>query len=100
KGMHPLPQTGVLTFVFTDIEGSTTRWDRAPDAMANALATHDIIVSETLQAHGGTIFKRLGDGFCCVFPVPAHAAGAAIEVQRKLASQAWDRAVGDLRIRI
>ena len=98
--MHPLPQTGVLTFVFTDIEGSTTRWDRAPDAMAQALATHDTIVSETLQAHGGHVFKRLGDGFCCVFPVPARAAEAAVEVQRKLASQAWDRAVGELRIRI
>jgi predicted ATPase/class 3 adenylate cyclase len=98
--MHPLPQTGVLTFVFTDIEGSTSRWDRAPDAMANALATHDVIVSETLQAHGGSIFKRLGDGFCCVFAVPARAAEAAVEVQRKLASQAWDRAVGELRIRI
>jgi predicted ATPase/class 3 adenylate cyclase len=98
--MHPLPQTGVLTFVFTDIEGSTARWDRAPDAMAQALATHDTIVSETLQAHGGSVFKRLGDGFCCVFPVPARAAEAAVEVQRKLASQAWDRAVGDLRVRI
>ncbi len=98
--MHPLPQTGVLTFVFTDIEGSTTRWDRAPDAMAQALATHDSIVSETLQAHGGNVFKRLGDGFCCVFPVPARAAEAAVEVQRKLASQAWDRAVGELRVRI
>ncbi len=98
--MHPLPQTGVLTFVFTDIEGSTTRWDRAPDAMAQALATHDAIVSETLQAHGGNVFKRLGDGFCCVFPVPARAAQAAVEVQRKLAGQAWDQAVGELRIRI
>jgi predicted ATPase/class 3 adenylate cyclase len=98
--MHPLPQTGVLTFVFTDREGSTTRWDRAPEAMANALATHDTIVSDTLQAHGGSIFKRLGDGFCCVFPVPARAVEAVVEVQRKLASQAWDRAVGELRIRI
>ncbi len=98
--MHPLPQTGVLTFVFTDIEGSTTRWDRAPDAMAQALALHDAIVSETLQAHGGNVFKRLGDGFCCVFPVPARAAEAAVEIQRKLASQAWDRAVGEVRIRI
>ena len=98
--MHPLPQTGVLTFVFTDIEGSTARWDHAPDAMAQALATHDAIVSETLQAHGGNVFKRLGDGFCCVFPVPARAAAAAVEVQRKLAGQAWDRAVGELRIRI
>ena len=67
--MHPLPQTGVLTFVFTDIEGSTTRWDRAPDAMAEALATHDAIVSETLTAHGCSVFKRVGDAFCSVFRV-------------------------------
>ncbi len=97
--MHPLPQTGVLTFVFTDIEGSTSRWDRAPDAMAQALAAHDAIVSETLQAHGGSIFKRLGDAFCCVFPSPVNACVATVETQRKLASQAWDRAVGELRIR-
>lgn len=98
--MHPLPQTGVLTFLFTDIEGSTTRWDRDPDAMSRALSAHDAIVCETLEAHGGTIFKRLGDGFCCIFSVPARAAEAAVEVQRKLASQAWDRALGGLRVRI
>jgi len=98
--MHPLPQTGVLTFLFTDMEGSTTRWDRAPDAMAEALATHDTIVSETIQAQGGSVFKRVGDAFCCVFPSPVRAALAAVETQQKLASQAWDRAVGELRIRV
>ena len=98
--MHPLPQTGVLTFVFTDIEGSTTRWDRAPDAMAQALATHDAIVSEILQTHGGTVFKRVGDAFCCVFPSPVSACVAVVETQRKLASQPWDRAVGELRVRV
>lgn len=97
--MHPLPRTGVLTFVFTDIEGSTTRWDRAPDAMASALAAHDAIVSETLETHGGSIFKRAGDAFACVFSSPVHACVAAIEIQRKLASQAWDRAIGELRVR-
>jgi len=98
--MHPLPQTGVLTFLFTDIEGSTTRWDRAPDAMAEAIATHDAIVSETLTAHGGSVFKRVGDAFCSVFRSPVAASVAAVETQRKLAGQAWDRAVGELRIRI
>jgi len=49
--MHPLPQTGVLTFLFTDIEGSTTRWERSPDAMADALASHDALVAESLTVH-------------------------------------------------
>ena len=98
--MHALPQTGVLTFLFTDIEGSTTRWDRAPDAMAGALAAHDAILSGTIAAHSGNVFKRVGDAFCCVFSSPAHASAAAVDVQRKLAGQKWDRAIGELRVRI
>jgi len=90
----------VLTFLFTDIEGSTTRWDRAPDAMAAALAAHDAIVAGTIEAHSGSVFKRVGDAFCCVFASPARASAAAVEVQRKLASQTWDSAVGELRVRI
>jgi predicted ATPase/class 3 adenylate cyclase len=98
--VHALPQTGVLTFLFTDIEGSTTRWDRAPDAMAGALAAHDAILSGTIEAHSGSVFKRVGDAFCCVFPSPGRASAAAVEVQRKLAGQKWDRAIGELRVRI
>jgi predicted ATPase/class 3 adenylate cyclase len=98
--MHPLPQTGVLTFLFTDIEGSTTRWDRAPEAMADALAAHDAIVTKAIELNGGTVFKRVGDAFCSVFTAPLGGVFAAIEAQRQLARQPWDRAVGDLRIRI
>lgn len=98
--MHPLPQTGVLTFLFTDIEGSTTRWDRSPDAMADALAAHDAIVSRAIELHHGSVFKRVGDAFCCVFPAPLDAALAAIETQRQLARYPWDRAVGEIRVRV
>ncbi|HET9394042.1 MAG TPA: adenylate/guanylate cyclase domain-containing protein [Candidatus Rubrimentiphilum sp.] len=98
--MHALPQTGVLTFLFTDIEGSTTRWDRAPEAMAGALAAHDAILSGTIEAQSGSVFKRVGDAFCCVFASPERAAMAAVDVQRKLAEERWDSAVGELRVRI
>ena len=98
--MHALPQTGVLTFLFTDMEGSTTRWDRAPEAMAGALAAHDAILSGTIEAHSGSVFKRVGDAFCCVFASPQRASLAAVEVQRKLAGQTWDRELGELRVRI
>lgn len=98
--MHALPQTGVLTFLFTDIEGSTTRWDRAPEAMAGALAAHDAILSGMIEAHSGSVFKRVGDAFCCVFASPERASLAAVDVQRKLAAQQWDRQLGELRVRI
>jgi predicted ATPase/class 3 adenylate cyclase len=98
--VHALPQTGVLTFLFTDIEGSTTRWDRAPEAMAGALAAHDAILSGTIEAHSGSVFKRVGDAFCCVFSSPERATAAAVDVQRKLAGQKWDHELGELRVRI
>lgn len=97
--MHTLPQTGVLTFLFTDIEGSTAHWDRSPDAMASALLTHDQILSETLTLHSGTIFKRVGDAFCCTFLRPLDAIAAAIDAQHKLAGQTWN-AIGPLQVRI
>lgn len=98
--MHTLPQTGVLTFLFTDIEGSTARWDRTPDAMASALLTHDQILNETLTLHGGSIFKRVGDAFCTAFARPHDAIAAAVDAQRKLGEHAWDQAIGALHVRI
>lgn len=97
--MHPLPHTGVLTFVFTDVEGSTSRWERAPETMAQALAAHDRILADVFAAHGGHVFKRVGDAFCCVFTSPRAAAEAAVDAQRQLARQGWDREIAGLRVR-
>ena len=62
----PLP-TGTLTFLFTDIEGSTRLWEAHPDAMHQAVARHDTLVRQNIEARGGFVFKTVGDAFCAAF---------------------------------
>jgi class 3 adenylate cyclase len=59
--MTPLP-SGTVTFLFTDLEGSTGKWEKHPDAMRDALARHDAILRETVEAHDGHVVKSTGDG--------------------------------------
>ena len=59
--------TGTVTFLFTDIEGSTTRWEQQPAAMRAALARHDALLRAAIEAHGGLVFKTVGDAFCAAF---------------------------------
>ncbi len=61
--------TGTVTFLFTDIEGSTTRWEHQRVAMQAALARHDVILREAIEAHGGHVFKTVGDAFYAVVPM-------------------------------
>ena len=61
------PPTGTVTFLFTDIEGSTKMWERSPQAMQAALAHHDELLRRALEEHGGYVFKTVGDAFCCAF---------------------------------
>jgi predicted ATPase/class 3 adenylate cyclase len=77
------------SFLFTDIEGSTRLWERVPMAMPQALRLHDRLLQETVSAHGGTVFKTVGDAICAVFPSPAQAVLAAVEAQRRLTGAAW-----------
>jgi class 3 adenylate cyclase len=56
--------SGVMTFLFTDVEGSTRRWEADPDGMRAALATHDAVLRAAIEAHGGVMFKHTGDGVC------------------------------------
>ncbi|HEV3153656.1 MAG TPA: adenylate/guanylate cyclase domain-containing protein [Candidatus Baltobacteraceae bacterium] len=79
--------TGTVTFLFSDIEGSTARWDADSAAMAAALSRHDAILREKLQAHRAYIFKTMGDAFCAAFAQPRDAIGAAIETQRALRAE-------------
>lgn len=79
----PLPQ-GTLTFLFTDIEGSSHLWESDPDAMKASLALHDAILIQEIAANQGTAFKRIGDAFCCVFPSAMQALTAACQMQRRL----------------
>jgi hypothetical protein len=74
----------VVTFLFTDIEGSTRRWEADPDVMRVALGTHNKVLRGTVEANDGQMFNYTGDGMCAVFASPRSAAVAAIEAQRRL----------------
>jgi predicted ATPase/class 3 adenylate cyclase len=76
--------SGVLTFLFTDIEGSTRRWEADAGAMRTALAAHDRVLGEAITGHCGRLFKHTGDGVCAVFPSPRAAVDAAISAQQAL----------------
>ena len=73
-----------MTFLFTDIEGSTRRWEQDPEAMAADLAAHDETLRAAIESHGGWLFKHTGDGVCAAFSSPRGAIDAAIEAQRSL----------------
>jgi class 3 adenylate cyclase len=76
--------SGICTFLFTDIEGSTRRWEADADAMRVALETHNRVLREAGEAHDGEVFNYTGDGMCAVFTAPRAAVDAAIEAQRTL----------------
>jgi class 3 adenylate cyclase len=65
--------SGVVTFLFTDVEGSTRRWEKDPDQMRLALADHDEVLRSAIEAHGGWLFKHTGDGVCAAFASPKSA---------------------------
>jgi predicted ATPase/class 3 adenylate cyclase len=93
------PPTGTVTFLFTDIEGSTKLWQSHPVAMQRALARHDEILRNTIGDHDGFVFKTVGDAFCCAFPTAPDALEAALEIQRTLLSEEWGE-TGPLRVRM
>src|SRR5829696_7656263 len=93
------PPTGTLTFLFTDIEGSTRLWERHPAAMQTALARHDEILRGDTEHHGGYVFKTVGDAFCCAFPAAPDALEAALEAQRRLFTSELEES-GSLRVRM
>src|SRR6478609_5160373 len=76
--------SGVVTFLFTDIEGSTRRWETDADGMRAALAAHDEVLRNAIEAHGGWLFKHTGDGVCAAFASPKCAVDAAVAAQRAL----------------
>jgi predicted ATPase/class 3 adenylate cyclase/DNA-binding CsgD family transcriptional regulator len=75
---------GTVTFLFTDIEDSTSRWEEDPSDMADALRVHDAILRGAIERHKGYVFGTGGDGFCAAFSTAADAATAAVESQEEL----------------
>ena len=90
--MTELP-SGTVTFLFTDLEGSTRLWEEHPEAMKTALARHDAILRGAIEGHGGYVVKTTGDGIHGAFAMAADAIAAAIAAQTALASEPWSATV-------
>ena len=93
------PPTGTVTFLFTDIEGSTKLWEHNPQAMQTALARHDELLRLAIEERGGYVFKTVGDAFCAAFPTAPDALEAALSAQRTLFADEWPQ-TGPLRVRV
>ncbi|HLZ64845.1 MAG TPA: adenylate/guanylate cyclase domain-containing protein [Aliidongia sp.] len=94
-----LPDSDGAAFLFTDIEGSTRRWETAPEAMRQAMHRHDAILRATIARHRGRIFKSRGDGFGVVFPSMHQAVAATVDGQRALIAADWSD-IGGLKVRM
>ncbi|MCJ7437005.1 MAG: adenylate/guanylate cyclase domain-containing protein, partial [Acidimicrobiia bacterium] len=86
--MGELP-SGTVTFLFTDLEGSTRLWEAHPEAMRAALARHDEILRDAVEEHGGYVVKTTGDGLHAAFALARDAVSAALDAQRRLVAEDW-----------
>jgi predicted ATPase/class 3 adenylate cyclase len=90
--------SGTVTFAFTDVEGSTARWERDRPAMQDALRRHDALVRGSILKHGGHVFKTIGDAFCAVFQRPEPAVAALLDAQAALSMEDFS-SVNGLQVR-
>ena len=91
--------SGTVTFLFTDVEGSTRLWEQYPAGMRESMARHDRVLSQTIVDHRGVVFTTAGDQFCAAFSAPGDALDAAIGAQRALGSEEWGD-TGELKVRM
>ncbi|MDQ2964146.1 MAG: AAA family ATPase [Pseudomonadota bacterium] len=96
--MNNLPD-GTVTFLFTDVEGSTRLIQQYPDAMKRALERHNTLLQSAIGAHRGHVFQVVGDAFCSAFENADDALAAALDAQRTLHRENWGE-IGALRVRI
>src|SRR5438105_115333 len=87
-------------FLFTDIEGSTTLWERFPERMPGALERHDSILRTIIESSNGCVFKTVGDSFCAFFPAVQDAIAAAAAAQHRIGAEAWDEIGEPIRVRM
>lgn len=97
-GIDMMP-SGTVTFLFTDIEGSTSLWQKYPAAMPEALARHHALLNQSITANNGYVFQIIGDAFCAAFPTASDGLEAALAAQRSLMSEAWGE-TGPIRVRM
>ena len=91
--------TGTVTFLFTDIEGSTKLWEAQPGAMQIALARHDALLRQDIENNNGIVFKTIGDAFCAAFTTAPEALSAALAAQQALHAKVWPSALS-VRVRM
>src|SRR5215211_4929274 len=96
--MSQLP-SGTVTFLFTDIEGSTERWEHDRQGMAAAVERHIALLDAAIHAHGGVHFKTMGDALQAAFPTAPQAVAAALAGQQGLLAEDWGK-IGPLRVRM
>ncbi len=96
--MSSLP-SGIVTFLFTDVEESTRRWEAHADTMKGAMARHDKIVRTSIESNGGAVFTTAGDAFCSAFSTPQNAVSAAVDAQIQLGTEEWGE-VAPFRVRM
>ena len=91
--------TGTITFLFTDIAGSTRAWQAQRAAMQRAVARHDELIRQCVAARDGTVFKTVGDAFCTAFVTAPQAIAAALAAQQALNAEPWPDGL-DIRVRM
>ena len=91
---------GTVTFLFTDLEGSTRRWEAHPAEMRDGLARHNAIVHAAVRSHGGVVFSTMGDGLAAVFASARDAVRAVLAAQQGLGGADWGEVTGPLAARM
>ena len=91
---------GTVTFLFTDLEGSTRRWEAHPQEMKDALARHNTIVRGAIESHDGLVFSTMGDGMAAVVASAREAVRAVVAAQQGLAAEDWGEVTGPLAARM
>jgi predicted ATPase/class 3 adenylate cyclase len=96
---EPGVPAGIVTLLFTDIEGSSRLWEEHPSSMSEALARHDELIRGTVCDHSGHVFKTVGDAFCVAFASASDAVRAAAAVQRAIWDEPWPEDC-EIRVRV
>jgi len=91
---------GTVTFLFTDIEGSTRLWQKQPAEMSVAHARHNAILKTAVESNHGYVFQVIGDAYCAAFHSAGDALRAAVKAQKDLHGEAWGAAVVKVRMGI
>ncbi len=96
----PATPTGTITFLFTDIEGSTRLWEQFPAPMQRALSRHDDLLRQAIEQNQGYVFKTVGDAFCAAFSTAPAALAATVAIQQALANEPWPTEIGQIKVRM